>query len=57
MDPGVIRKTPRTSGERRQASRPPVVSPFPEEIQEYSGDARSNVEQQDKKEINEEVCR
>ena len=30
----VIRKTPRTSvSERRQASRPPVVSPFPEEMQ------------------------
>ena len=29
----VIRKTPQDICERRQASRPPVVSPFPEEKQ------------------------
>ena len=31
--PGCNQKDPQDICERRQASRPPVVSPFPEEIQ------------------------
>ena len=47
----VIRKTPRTSV---RGGRCPLSQ---KKNRDGSGDARSNVEQQDKKEINEEVCR
>ncbi|MFR5552912.1 MAG: hypothetical protein ACLTK4_05765 [Roseburia intestinalis] len=45
----VIRKTPRTSVRGGKASRPPVVSLSQKKNRDGSGDARSNVEQQDKK--------
>ena len=48
--PGCNQKDPQDICERRQASRPPVVSPFPEEKQGWFRGARSNAEQQDKNE-------
>ena len=53
----VIRKTPRTSV---SGGRPAARLECPLSQKKYrdsSGGARSNAEQQDKKEINEEVCR
>ena len=47
----VIRKTPRTSV---SGGRPALSQ---KKYRDSSGGARSNAEQQDKKEINEEVCR